>query len=177
MFEFDYVPADQLRSNVQLSPGRAQFAITGWTDKDKDGHVMRSQAGDPKVNLILMVCDCFNQEGRYFDTLTPKTNWKLKSILDSIGCPDWYTASGKIDLNGLVGKTGICELKPPREGYSKLDIVYLTPKQAEKPYIQAAAPSAPSYVTTPNTLPNSEPVRTNHAPSAAQMAEHDELPF
>lgn len=175
MFKFDYVPAEQLRSNVQLSPGRGQFAITGWTDKDKDGMTMRSQAGDPKINLILMVSDCFGQEGRYFDTLTPKTSWKLKSILDAIGCPEWYTASGQIDLNSLIGKSGVCELKPPREGFTKMDIVYLTPKQAEKAYIQPAQPATVTHTPMPNNA--YEPVRQNNAPSAAQMAEYDELPF
>ena len=173
MFKFDYVPPEQLRSNVQLSPGRAQFAITGWTDKDKDGHVMRSQAGDLKINLILMVCDCFNQEGKYFDTLTPKTNWKLKSILDAIGCPEWYTASGSIDLNGLIGKTGACELKPPREGYTKLDITYLTPKQAEKAYIQPVATSG-GFQPQGNQW---SAAKQNQSPTPEQLAELDELPF
>jgi hypothetical protein len=172
MFKFDYVPAEQLRSNVTLVPGRAQFVITGWTDKNKEGIQMFTQSGDPRVDLILTVSDCTGQEGKYFDILTPKTNWKLKSILDAIGMPELYTASGELNLDQLVFKGGVCDLKPPKGDFKRLDIQYLTAEQAKKPYIQPA-PSMQGF----------EPMGQQYKPKVPpatiqQMEEYDnEIPF
>ena len=172
MFKFDYVPAEHLRSNVTLTPGRAHFVITGWTDKNKDGVQMFTQSGDPRVDLILTVCDCLGQEGKYNDILTPKTNWKLKSILDAIGMPELYTASGELNLDALILKGGACDLKPPRGDYKRLDIQYLTPEQAKKPFIQPAPP-----------MQGFEPQGQQYKPKVPpatieQLAEYDnEIPF
>ncbi len=165
MFKYEYVPADQLRSNVELVIGRAEFVFTGWTDKDKDGVKMTTRNGDMRVNLILTICDAAGQQGKYFDILTPKMNWKLKQLLDSVGMPELYDSSGCIDLNKLIMKGGKCQLNPSKNPeYAKHELVYLTAEQAQTPYV------AP--VTAP-LMP-----QTSYTASAAQMSEYDStIPF
>jgi hypothetical protein len=169
MFKFDYVPAEQLKTFVEFTPGRAQFIITAWTDKNKDGVQMFTQSGAPRIDIILEIADCMGAEGRYFDMLTPNMNWKLKAILDAVCMPDLYTPSGVIDLNLLIGKGGQCNLTPPTGDYKKLNIQYLSPKQAEKPYIQPAGGNKPMDSVFKNTAP---------VVSQAQMDEYDnQIPF
>lgn len=146
MFKFDYIPPEQLGGFVDFALGRAQFVITGWTDKDKQGMKMFSQGGDAKVNIILHVRDSAMQEGNYFDSLTSKTQWKLKSLLDSIGMPELYTAAGHINLDLIVGKSGNCEFKEPTGDYKKPNVVYLTQAQMALP-----VRSAPATIATPAT--------------------------
>ena len=168
LFKYEYVPAEQLRSNVELAIGRADFVVTGWTDKDhKTGSTMYTQAGDKRVDIILTIKDCHGQQNKYFDILTPKMNWKLKSLLDSIGMSDLYVSSGTIHLDAIVLKSGKCELRPSKNpAYSKPELVYLTPEQAATPY----------------SPPVSAPVQQHeqNAPSASQsqMDEYDStIPF
>lgn len=186
MFKFDYVPPEQLNNRVQLSIGRASFVVTAWTDKDKDGLKMFSQAGDPKVNLILMVRDSTGQEGTYYDSLTAKTNWKLKRLLDSLGLGSLYTASGSINLDALVLKSGACELKAPTGDYKKLNIDYLTPEQsamapnANKPEAQHFLPGelnkTNGVIQQESYMPPSAPKPGQ--PSQSQMDEYDDqIPF
>lgn len=166
MFKYEYVPVDQLRSNVELVLGRAEFVITGWTDKDKDGVKMTTRNGDPRINLILTVADSAGQQGKYFDILTPKMNWKLKQMLDSIGMPELYQSSGTIDLDKIVMKGGKCQLNPSRNPeYAKHELVYLTAEQAATPY--TAGPATPAFGST-----------TAKSATAAQMEEYDNtIPF
>ena len=168
MFKYEYVPVDQLRSNVELVIGRAEFVVTGWTDKDKDGVKMTTRNGDPRINLILTIADAAGQQGKYFDILTPKMNWKLKQLLDAVGMPELYDSSGTIDLNKLIMKGGKCQLNPSRNPeYAKHELVYLTTEQAQTPYAAPiAAPLMPQNSYTGSTT------------SAAQMAEYDStIPF
>ena len=171
MFKFDYVPAEQLKTFVEFTPGRANFVITAWTDKDKNGSQMFTGSGAPRIDIILTVVDCMGNEGRYFDMLTPNMNWKLKQILDAVELPHLYTPSGEINLDNLILKGGKCNLTPPTGDYKKLNIQYLTPKQAEKPYIQPAAPQG--FQPMGKQFESKAPAVT-----AAQMEEYDnQIPF
>jgi hypothetical protein len=172
MFKYDYVPPEQLQSFVDLVVGPAVFMVTGWTDKDKDGHRMTTAQGLPRVDIILSVCDAVGQEGKYFDALTPKTNWKLKSLLDCIGLPSLYSPTGLIDLNQLIGRNGKCELKAPNEGYKKLNIAYLSEEQYKKKKEAPIAYERMENKTNATTLLHTKPQ------TAATIADDDnEIPF
>lgn len=164
LFKYDYVPADQLTNNNDLSIGRADFLINGWTDKDNNGQSMFTQAGDKRVDIILTVKDCTGNQKKYFDILTPKMNWKLKSLLDSIGMSDLYISSGTINLDAIVLKSGKCELRPSKNpAYSKPQIVYLTSEQAATPYTPPINAQQNNY--------------SEQKANQSQMDEYEQIPF
>lgn len=118
-FKFNYMPESELETKkVDLTPGDASFKVVSIFDKRKDGQPLTTMSGEPKLTVSFSMIDCNGSQGLVYDDLTPKTAWKIKALLDSIGLPHLYNESGTLDTNEITGCTGKCviELKKS-DGY------------------------------------------------------------
>jgi hypothetical protein len=116
MLVMDYIPEDELEVKVTLlKPGQAEFIIKGFQDKDQHQSPMVNKKGEKMVKLELIVTDSQQQKSMVYDYITQSTQWKLKSLSESIGWPELYSkdSSGKIsfDPSKVIGMNGDCTIK------------------------------------------------------------------
>lgn len=134
---FDYVEEDKLDSptNVLLAEGKGSFFIKRAYDTDPNGRQLLTKAGDPKMDIMLVCEDCNGKQGNVFDTITAKTVWKIKGILDAIGKSHLYTRDGHLNPLELEGQSGYCELSIKRSpGYDdRTQVKKYLPAQANQP--------------------------------------------
>lgn len=98
--KFDPLSDEELKKQRGvLTPGPANFEILEAAD------TVSKSSGNPMIKLQLRVWDKDGREGIIFDYLTSNAQWKIKNLLESIGCIDLY-GSGEIDPGALVGSGG-----------------------------------------------------------------------
>lgn len=116
MLEMDYIPEDELEVKFTiLKPGTAEFVIKGFKDKDQNQAPLTNKKGEKMVRLDLIVTDSTKQKSMVYDYITSSTQWKLKSLSDSIGWPELYAkdSNDKIcfDPSKIIGMNGVCMVK------------------------------------------------------------------
>ncbi|HHT9129289.1 MAG TPA: hypothetical protein ACFYEC_01545 [Candidatus Brocadiaceae bacterium] len=114
MFKYEYVPLDQLKSNVsagaELQPGTAEFKITAIWETDNEGKPLVTKEFIPKIKVALLCIDCKGNSGRVYHDISAKMQWALLGLGESIGRPV-YNESGTTDWKSLVGAMGKCVLE------------------------------------------------------------------
>lgn len=133
VFKFDYKkPEDLGPSMMLLTPGDATFKITGVFDKKKDGSILTTMSGDPKLRISLFVVDSLGGSSSVYDDLTSKMAWKIKALLESVGLGELYDESGSFDPTDIIGTTGKCVIDTRKsEGYEDSTVIkkYVKAKQ------------------------------------------------
>jgi hypothetical protein len=89
IFKYDYVPADKLdnekrKFNKILKKGKFKFKI------EQADTVPNRTSGGEQLKLVLRGVDEEGMEGSIWDYIQPSPAWKIKSLLDSIGCSGLY---------------------------------------------------------------------------------------
>lgn len=123
MFQFDYVPEDQIsqpkpkRQDEPLVDGLAHFTITFVTDKNKDGSDLYTKTGKRKLLCIMRIIDKEEHVGTIYEHLVASNYQRIRSLCEAVGMKYLYTAEG-LDIDRLKNAEGQCEIKMER------DIVY-----------------------------------------------------
>jgi hypothetical protein len=110
MFKYEVLSEDQLKGSGKLKEGTATFKIISADDKDKNGYVLTSKAGNEMMKVSYSVTDAFGSNGLLVDYFLANQSWKVAKLLDSVGKSDWYKQGSLIPAN-LRGLMGQCVLK------------------------------------------------------------------
>ena len=146
MFEFDYIPEEQLASICLLEQGDATFTIRSFEEG-------LSKDGSPMLKLVLICTDMNGKHGIVYENITTKMQWKISSLTKSAGKHGLYK-SGKFDPRLLLDFKGRCRVK------TKINMPY--PDQTViAEYLPAEnQETAPNYIgkiqTQPQTFKDSE---------------------
>lgn len=125
MFNYDFDPNAGVQNPI-LEVGRGAFKISKIETTDRDGQqLMSSDNSCKRVSVVLVCKDISGRQGIVRQSISEKQNWLLRQLVESVGHPELYNQSGRIDLNSLVGLTGFCDIgyKPAEGGYKERSII------------------------------------------------------
>lgn len=123
---FTYKTEEQLQQEKpMLAEGGADFEIKTAEEKV-------SKNGNPMIECKIQVWDKNGASGVIFDYIVSNLSFKIKSVCDSIGHPEWYAPNVDLEAQALVGQTGKCFLKLERSQ----DVQY-PPRMKISYYIEA----------------------------------------
>ncbi len=102
MFNFEPIPESELSSGSDswknIKEGEVNFKL-----------VSHEIQGNGNVKLEFRVKDSEGNSGRFRDTFSPNTQWKILNFLKSVGKKDLYSRGG-IDFENLLSSEGRCML-------------------------------------------------------------------
>lgn len=116
-----------------LQDGKGTFYIDDVSERDKNGKILKTKAGDRKVMVIIKVVDKDGKEGKVFEHLTTNAQWKIESMYKACGEIGLYIPNEEVldRMAHLTGCSGECVLgtQEPQNGYSARTIIkkYLPP--------------------------------------------------
>jgi len=107
----DYKDPSELTAGFALlEPGECTFVVKNVFYKDKEGHDLKSGAGEPKVIVIVEATDVNGTQSSIYEHITAKATFKAYTIAKAVGRKEVYEPDGT-DFDALKGLSGKCIVK------------------------------------------------------------------
>ena len=160
MFHFEYVEPNSIgvdaeerkrqrdEATKRFIPGSASFEIKKVLTHDKEGQVLSTKSGDPKIVIIIELEDAEFNKADILMHITRKMGFRIHGLCMAIGRPELYAQSG-LDTSKIIGCRGKCMMEGKTDEYGyKLDITKFLEPSAHSMSIEEAVQRATGFAPT-----------------------------